>query len=101
MSRLRIRRQSRLRPASERRWRSEKLPQSGGKLIVLCCLASQNLAGFHFIEKEDIDLIERKPEDLFIHRRRVQDDCHPKSVRFLHNIRKLVDLVLQDEVVPG
>ena len=72
-----------LRPVSGRRWHSGTGLLK--RLQALCPLlyGSPGSVRLHF----------------FIHRRRIQDDRHPKRVRFFHNIGELVDLILKDKIV--
>ena len=67
--------------------------------MLFLAVAVQDLPGFHLVEHKDVDILQRQRQDLLIHGRRVQDNDHALFVGLFHDVRQLVDLVLQNQIV--
>ena len=57
------------------------------------------LRRFHAVEQEQVDAFQREVQHARFHRRGVERDVHAPRMRLPHDVRQLVDLVLQQQPV--
>lgn len=75
-------------------------PPQGIQNLRLIGAARQGRA-LDLVEDQQPRLVQKKVPDVFVNGRGVEHDAHPPPGRLLHDIGQAVDLVLQDEIVPG